>query len=213
LAKWLNTQGYSALVLLYRLPTSPDLIDPELGPIQDAQRAMKLIRSRASDWNLDTARLGVMGASAGGHLAAHLSTARRDWARIGDALDTLGVHPAFQILISPVISMGEYTHQGSKRNLLGDVPSANLVKAYSMEHQVQASTPPAWLIHVHNDEAVSPQISLLYYQALWQAGVSASLHIFPQGGHAIGVTRNPGSTRWWTEICAAWLAEMELADP
>jgi len=213
LAKWLNTHGYAAFVLLYRLPTSPDLVNPKLGPIQDAQRAMKLIRSQAETWHLDTARLGVMGASAGGHLAAHLSTAREDYAQIGDDLDALSVRPAFQILISPVISMGAFTHQGSKRNLLGAAPADQWINAYSMEHQVKADTPPALLIHAHDDQAVSPQNSLLYYQALHEAGVSASLHIFPQGGHAIGVTGNPGSTRWWTEICAAWLAEMGLHSP
>ena len=210
LAKWLNTQGYAACVLLYRLPTSPDLVDPKLGPLQDAQRAMKLMRSRAAGWQLDTARLGVMGASAGGHLSAHLSTAQADVAQIGDDLDTVPFRPAFQILISPVISMGKFTHQGSRYNLLGEAPSETLVRAYSLEHQVQADTPPALLIHAHNDHAVSPHNSLLYYQALLAAGVSASLHIFPQGGHAIGITHNPGSTRWWTEICAAWLEEMGM---
>jgi acetyl esterase/lipase len=210
LAKWFNTQGVTAFVLMYRLPSSPDLLDPKTGPIADAQRAMKWVRSQAEAWQLDPTRIGVMGASAGGHLAAHLSNATVDHAVIGDSLDGMDSHPNFQILVSPVISMGRHTHVGSKHALIGEDADTVTIRAYSMETQVSALTPPALLIHAHNDPSVRPQNSVDYYRALLDAGVVASLHIFPQGGHNIGVVRNPGSTALWMEICAAWMKEMDL---
>lgn len=207
LARWLNTQGVTAFVLIYRLPTAPDLVTRQYGPLQDAQRAMKLIRSQAERWGIDPARLGVMGASAGGHLAAHLGTATRDHASLGDALDAVPFRPTFQVLISPVISMGAHTHRGSRQNLLGPDPSPEQLTEFSLENQVSPQTSPTFLVHAFNDPVVPCQNSLLYYQALLAADVSSTLHIFPQGGHDIGVVQNPGATDLWLDLCAAWLRE------
>lgn len=207
-AKWLNTMGVSAFVLIHRLPTSPDLVEPHYGPIQDAQRAMKLIRSRAGEWEIAPDRVGVMGASAGGHLAACLATFAADHSAIGDDLDAAPFRPSFQILISPVVSMGEHTHRGSREYLLGANPSDERIAEFSPELLVGAETPPCVIFQADDDPSAKPINSVLYYQALHTHGVSASLHIFAHGEHSIALRNNPGSTQLWPEICEAWMAEM-----
>ncbi|HRH42814.1 MAG TPA: alpha/beta hydrolase [Pyrinomonadaceae bacterium] len=208
LAKWFNSIGISAFVLNYRLPNSPDLQQREIVPLQDAERAMRVIRSNAEKWQIKSDKIGVLGSSAGGHLAANLGVATEDFAKIGDDLDKLSFAPNFMILISPVISMGKYTHAGSKKNLLGENPSKELVEKYSLEKQVTATTPPAFLVHAFDDKSVSPRNSLMFYNALLDKNISASLHIFPTGGHAIALRNNPGSTETWTTLCEMWLVEM-----
>jgi acetyl esterase/lipase len=211
LAKWFNTLGISAFVLNYRLPTSPDLNEREIAPLQDAQRAMRVIRANAEKWQIKTDKIGVLGTSAGGHLAANLGTSIGNVAFIndgGDEIDKLAFSPNFMILVSPVITMGEYTHAGSKKNLLGENPSKETVDKYSMEKQVTGETPPAFIVHAFDDKAVSPRNSLMFYNALLDKNVSASLHIFPQGGHSIALRNNPGSTQEWTNLCELWLLEM-----
>lgn len=209
-AKWLNTLGINAFVLIYRLPNSPDLKEREKGPVQDAQRAMKIIRANAITWKIDTAKIGILGASAGGHLASILGTHPEDFSEIGDSLDNYSFIPNFMILISPVITMGEYTHKGSLNNLLGDMPSEKMIVLYSNEFYVDTHTAPAFIVHAQNDQVVSPMNSLLFYQTLTQNGVKASLHIFPEGEHSIALTNNPGSTNFWTALCEAWLLEMRI---
>ncbi len=209
-AKWCNTLGMSAFVLIYRLPTSPDLILPHLGPIQDAQRAMKIIRSKTVECKINPGKIGVMGASAGGHLAATLGTLQRDYSIIKDSLDSLSFQPNFTILISPVISMGEYAHEGSKVNLLGENPVETLCRLFSCELKVHKDTPPAFVVHAHNDNVVHPMNSLLYSSALLDRNISVSLHLFPQGGHSIALRNNPGSANQWTVLCESWLKEMGL---
>lgn len=208
LAKWFNTMGVTAFVLNYRLPTSPDLQDRTIGPEQDAQRAMRLIRASAARWKLDPARIGIMGGSAGGHLASTLGTHPEDVAAIGDSLDRVPFAPSFMVLVSPVISMGQYAHAGSRKNLLGENPSATLVAKFSNELHVTAATPPTFLAHAYNDKSVNQRNSLLFYQALVEHDVPGSLHIFPQGGHAIALRNTPGSASQWTTLCEAWLLEM-----
>jgi acetyl esterase/lipase len=208
LAKWFNTLGISAFVLNYRLPTSPDVRQREIAPLQDAQRAMRIIRSNAEKWKIKADKIGVLGTSAGGHLAANLGTSTEDQAKINDELDKWPFAPNFIVLVSPVITMGEYAHAGSKRNLLGDNPSKQLTERYSLEKQVTPSTPPAFVVHAANDKGVNVRNSLLFYNALLDKNVSASLHIFPTGGHAIALRNNPGSTETWTELCEMWLIEM-----
>jgi acetyl esterase/lipase len=212
LAKWFNAIGMSAFVLNYRLPNSPDLIQREIGPLQDAQRAMKLIRANAARWKIDTAKIGVQGSSAGGHLAALLSLAKEDHAIIGDLLNNIAFHPAFSILVSPVIDMGIYTHAGSRKNLLGATPTAELVNKYSLQLQVTEATAPAFVVHAFNDPAVSVRNSLLFYQALVEKKVPSSIHVFPAGGHAIALRNNPGSTELWTNLCESWLQEMKFIE-
>ena len=207
LAKWFNTMGISAFVLNYRLPNSPDLKERHLGPLQDAQRAMRLVRANAGKWGIKREKVGIMGTSAGGHLAATLGTHLTDVSAIGDSLNKVTFRPDFMILISPVINLGPYAHAGSRKNLLGPNPAAELLKRYSLEQQVSAATPPAFLVHAANDKSVSPRNSLLFYQALLEKNIPASLHIYPQGGHAIALRNNPGSTETWTELCERWLIE------
>lgn len=208
LAKWFNSIGITAFVLNYRLPTSPDLEEKEKGALQDAQRAMKLIRANAKNWNIDSSKIGVQGTSAGGHLAAMLGTMTKDLSAINDSLDKVSCRPDFMLLLSPVISMGEFAHQGSRKNLLGEQPTPDMIHAYSAELQVSASTPNTFIVHAFNDKAVSPKNSFLFYEALLNKKITSSLHIFPQGAHAILLHHNPGSVEQWTSLCSAWLDEM-----
>ncbi len=207
-AKWFNSKGINAFVLIARFPHSPDLLVRHQAPLQDAQRAMKLIRANAKSWSIDTAKIGVIGFSAGGHVASTVGTHFNEVALIGDALDSLSSRPDFMILVSPVITMGQFTHKGSRDNLLGDNPSQQLIEQYSNELQVSAQTPPAILFHAENDKTVSPENSIMFYRALRENKVSASLHLFPFGGHSIGLENNPGSTALWKELCELWLIEM-----
>lgn len=210
LAKWFNTIGISAFVLNYRLPNSPDLLQRQLAPLQDAQRAIKIIRANAARWKIDTARVGIQGSSAGGHLAALLSVAREDYAVIGDSLDRVAYHPGFSILVSPVIDMGANAHAGSRKNLLGPQPDSALLAKYSLHLQVTGATSPSFIVHAFNDKSVSVRNSLLFYQALVEKNVVSSLHVFPAGGHAIALRNNPGSTEMWTTLCESWLREMKI---
>ena len=209
LAKWFNTMGMHAFVLEHRMPQSPDVITPHLAPLQDAQRAIRIIKQNAASWGIDIDKIGVMGSSAGAHLAATLSTWNQDVSIVDDTLDNYDFKPAFQILISPVIDMGEFAHKGSRENLLGKQPTNELLKQFSLQHQVDAETPPAFIVHAFDDPAVPVKNSLLYADSLVTKGVSTSLHIFPQGKHAIALRNNPGSTSQWVMLCEEWLIENE----
>lgn len=208
LAKWFNTLGISAFVLNYRLPNSPDAQQREIAPLEDAERAMRIIRANAEKWQIKPDKIGVLGTSAGGHLAATLGTSTEDAAKINDALDKFSFTPNFMILVSPVITMGEDGHAGSRKNLLGENPSPQLIEKYSLEKQVTPKTPTAFIVHAADDKVVNPRNSLMFYEALLNVKVSASLHIFPNGGHAIALRNNPGSTETWTNLCEMWLVEM-----
>ncbi len=207
LAKWFNTIGVSAFVLKYRLPNSPDLIEPDKGPLQDVQRAMRLIRSRAKEWGIDPEKIGVMGTSAGGHLASTLGTHSEDVSSIGDSTDKKSFRPGFMILVSPVITMGAYTDKGTRGNFLGESPSEELIKKYSNEQQVTSETAVSFIVHAADDSIVDVRNSIMFFEALSENKVSASLHIFPRGDHSIGICKNPGSTALWTSLCEAWLRE------
>ena len=209
-AKWLNSIGISAFALDYRLPHSPDLEQKELAPLQDAQQAIKIIRINAKKWNINPEKVGVMGTSAGGHAASFIGTTADDLVKIGAETDNLSFTPNFMILVSPVITMGEFAHGGSKRNLLGEKPSAELIEKYSTEKHVTPKTPPTFLILASDDASVNPKNSLMFYTALLENKVSASLHIFPNGGHSIPIKNGPGSSATWTNICELWLAEIGM---
>lgn len=211
LAKWANTLGMTAFVLNHRLPHSPDLIERHKAPLQDAQRAMKFIRANAGKWNIELNKIGVMGCSAGGHLAACLSTISENWSEIGDELDKYDSHPDFTLLVSPVISMGEYAHGGSLSNLLGNNPTKDIIEGFSCEKQVSHNTPPAFLVHAFDDEVVSPMNGILYYTALKKNNIKKStIHIFPEGGHNIALTKNPGITASWILLAEGWLEEIGI---
>jgi acetyl esterase/lipase len=206
IAKWFNSLGIAAFVLKYRLPTSKSLITPHQAPLLDAQRAIRTVRHHASEWNIDAGKIGVMGFSAGGHLASTLATHYEPHPAPADSIDALNARPDFAILIYPVISMDtSYTHGGSRRNLLGENPDADLVRYYSNELQVTSDTPPTFLLHSSDDEAVPVMNSLLFYQALQAAKVPAEMHIYPYGGHGYSLAIGQGRLQNWTENLAAWL--------
>jgi len=206
-ARWFNAHGINAFVLIYRLPHQQDLQQRELAPLQDAQRAMKFIRANASVWNVQSNKLGVMGTSAGGHVASSLGTNVQDVSSIHDSLDKFSFQPNFMILLSPVISMGEFAHAGSRKNFLGPDTSETMVEKYSTNLHVSASTAATFMVHAQNDSTVSVRNSLLFYNALIENKVPASIHIFPQGGHGIKMFDNPGSTDLWPELLYRWLIE------
>lgn len=214
LAKWFNTKGINAYVLIYRLPHQTDLKERSLASLQDAQRAMKILNANASKWKLQTGKIGVMGTSAGGHLASSLGTNKEDFSLVKDSLDTALYRPDFMLLLSPVISMGTFAHKGSRNNLLGsDTSNAEMIKKFSNEFNVSAFTPPTFMVHAVNDKTVNVRNSLLFYNALIENNINASLHIFPQGGHGIRLTDNPGSTNYWLDLMDAWLKETGFVVP
>ena len=207
-AGWLNNHGIAAIILRYRLPVDGDVAHQKwLGPLLDAQRAIRLTRAHAADWGINPAKVGIMGFSAGGHLASTAGTHfdAGDPAA-PDPVDRLGSRPDFMILVYPVISMVQpTTHGGSRRNLLGENPPEELVRHYSNELQVTAETPPTFLVHAGDDGAVPVSNSLLFYQALLDHKVPAELHVYPAGGHGFSLAVGKGRLQDWTQVCARWL--------
>ncbi|MBW4890253.1 alpha/beta hydrolase [Mucilaginibacter sp. HMF5004] len=211
LAKWYNTMGITAFVLNYRLPNSPDLKQREIGPLMDAQRAIRYIRANAVKWGIKPDKIGIMGSSSGGHLASSAGTITDDVSAIADSLDKVSFRPDFMVLVSPVIDLSTLlAHAGSVKNLLGPNPSDELKKKFSPQLRVTAATPPCFIVDAINDKTVNPMNSLMFYQALLQNKVPVSFHAFPQGAHAIALRNNPGSTELWTKLCEAWLIEMDI---
>lgn len=208
-AKWLNSQGIAGIVVKYRLPISKSLTDPKEVPLMDAQRAMRLVRQNAVAWNIDPAKVGVMGFSAGGHLASTISTQyKHEVDRPKDAIDALSARPDFSILAYPVITFQDgAVHGGSRKNLIGDNASAELKDRFSGELNVNAETPPTFLVHAQDDAGVPIENSLLYYQALHKNGVKASLHIYPTGGHGFAFGLGKGAVETWREVLLAWMEE------
>jgi dipeptidyl aminopeptidase/acylaminoacyl peptidase len=154
-----------------------------------------------------------MGISAGGHVASTLATHSNDESAVKDSVDKFSYRPDFMILLSPVISMGKYAHPGSKKNFLGPDTSAAMIEKYSGELQVTTFTPPAFIVHALNDSTVKVQNSLLFYNALIDKKINASLHIFPQGGHGIRLDENPGSTDLWLNLLELWMKETGMVKP
>lgn len=211
LAKWFNTIGITAYVLKYRLPQSPDVIESYRAPLQDAQRAMRLIRSKASEWGYDAAKVGVMGASAGGHVAACLSTITECWYEPKDSIDIKSFMPNYAILVSAVISMTEAAHIPSRNTLLGKKVLPDVVEVLSCQLHVSKRTPPSFVVHAENDKMVSPINSILYYSSLVRNEIEgSSLHIFPVGDHSIRVRKNPGTTSFWPDLAEKWLVEIGI---
>ena len=210
IAKWFNSLGICAFVLDYRLPGSPDLINRETGPLQDAQRAIKIIREKSRLWNIDEKKIGVLGTSAGGHLASLLATSSNDITEVHDSLGTVSFHPDFMILISPLIDLSDSESRESRQNLLGMNPSVETIRNYSSQNRVNGNTPPCFIVQAQDDPAVSVNHSLLFFQALLNKKIPVSYHVFPYGAHKIGVNNNQGSTGLWKQLCEQWLREMKL---
>jgi acetyl esterase/lipase len=206
-ATWFNQQGINAFVLIYRLPHQKDLNDRDKAPLQDAQRAMKIIRANASAWSVSSRKVGVMGVSAGGHVASSLITHPLDISVIHDGLDTFSFKANFSILLSPVITMGKYAHTPSKKNFLGPNHTKEQEHKYSNELHVDHTTPPTFIVHAQDDSKVTVKNSLLFYNALIDSKVSASIHVFPKGDHEIQLKNNPGSAALWLELLTLWLRE------
>ncbi|MGC4104429.1 alpha/beta hydrolase [Ferruginibacter sp.] len=212
-AKWFNSLGINVFVLIYRLPNQADLQQRELGPLQDAQRALRWIRANAAQWNIKPDKIGVMGISAGGHVASMLGTQTTDVSAIKDSLDTVSYRPDFMVLLSPVITMGKFAHPGSRKQFLGADTSAAMIEKYSSEMQVSSFTPPAFIVHALNDSTVPVKNSLLFYNALVDKKINASIHVFPQGGHGIRLDENPGSTDLWLNLLELWMKETGFVKP
>jgi acetyl esterase/lipase len=202
-ANYLNSLGIAAFVLRYRL--GPRYHHPiELG---DAQRAIRTLRSHASDWRLDPSRIGIMGFSAGGHLAMTAATHfQAGPATTADAVDRVSSRPDFVVLGYPVISMTErWTHQGSKTSLLGSTPDPALARSLSGEQAVTKDTPPTFIFHTNADTAVPAENSVYYYLALRRMGVPAELHIFERGPHGVGLANDDPALSEWSKLLANWL--------
>lgn len=203
IAEYFVKQGVAAFVLKYRLPDDKTMKNKSIGPLQDAQQAIALVRQRALQWNVDTARVGIMGFSAGGHLA---STAATHFSRPVITLkQQVSVRPDFLILVYPVISMTDSLgHSGSRDNLLGKNPSPQKIKFFSNELQVTAQTPPAFLVHAGDDKVVDVDNSISFYEALRHNKVPAEMHIYPKGDHGF-VLKMP--VEEWMHICAKWMKQ------
>lgn len=190
MAAWFNAQGITFAVLKYRMPNTHHDV-----PLSDALQAIRIMKQHAEEWGYN--KVGIMGSSAGGHLASTAATHFTEDSR-----------PDFQILFYPVVSMVNPTHQGSKDNLLGKTPSQEMLNLYSNEKQVTPQTPPAFIMHSSDDKAVPVSNSIDYYTALVKNGVSASLHIYPIGGHGWGFRDNFIYKRQWTGELEKWLREI-----
>lgn len=201
-AEWLNSIGVTAFVLKYRL--GPRYQHP--APMQDAARAIRTVRARAAEWHVDPKRIGILGFSAGGHVASTAGT-HFDSGNPGatDPIERVSSRPDLMVLVYPVITMGELTHSGSKRMLLGDNPSEQLVTLMSNEKQVSKDTPPTFLVHTANDAAVPVENSLQFAEALRRAGVPFELHVYERGPHGFGLGGNNPPLQSWPRRCADWL--------
>lgn len=205
-AKWFNAMGISAFVLNYRLPTSPDLKVRNLAPLQDAQMAIKFLRKNATAYGIDPQKIGVFGTSAGGHLATLLSNSD-DQTELSNDWKDYNVKPNFCMVISPVIDLIEYPHQGSLDNLLGPNATLESKRNYSTQFLVSKSTPPTLLVHAQNDRSVNVENSILYYQALTKNNIKSLLYISPEGNHNINLLNDHELTSKWKEILAEWLKQ------
>ncbi|MCC9135284.1 alpha/beta hydrolase [Pontibacter silvestris] len=207
-AKKFNEQGIAAFVLKYRLPNVKTSTKPEIAPLQDAQQALLLVRERANEWNIDPAKVGIMGFSAGGHVASTAGTHFQQ-SYIENTKNT-NLRPDFMLLIYPVISgNADIAHQGSFVNLLGKDASPEKIKKYSNEYQVTLQTPPTFLVHASDDNGVKSENSIVFYQALLRNNVPAEMHLYQNGGHGFGLINNTTKDIWF-ERCLNWLSSNDF---
>ena len=205
IAQWLNGHGIAGIVLEYRLPNGRPFV-----PLLDAQRAIRTVRARSQEWNIDAHRIGIIGFSAGGHLASTAGTHFDSGdPQAADPIDRVSCRPDFMILVYPVITMDEKTHSGSKANLLGNDPKPELLRLFSNEQQVTAKTPPAFLAHAQDDTVVSPDNSRVFYEALRSQKVAAEYLQLPSGGHGLNRYQGPMWDAWQTRSLE-WLSELKM---
>jgi acetyl esterase/lipase len=209
-AKWLNSLGITAFVVKYRL----GMRYHQPNQLLDAARAVRTVRSRAKEWDLDTNRIGILGFSAGGHLASTLGThfdAGKPDSK--DEIERVSSRPDLMVLVYPVITMGDLTHKGSKLNLLGENPTPELVRLYSNELQVTKDTPPAFLVHAMTDTAVPVENSMMFASALRKAGVPFEFHVYEQGPHGFGLAPTNPILATWTKRCVDWFGVHGFTTP
>lgn len=211
IARWFNSFGVAGFILKYRHRNSGAGYGHP-APIQDAQRAIRTVRGGAAQWGLDPKRIGIMGFSAGGHLASSAGTHfNTSYYTPVDDLDRVSCRPDFMILGYPVISFTEwYTHTGSMRNLLGKDPDKAMQECFSNEKQVSDETPPTFLIHTYEDKVVPPENSIYFYLALRQAKVPAEMHIYLKGRHGVGLGTGAGEVSTWPQRCVGWMRSQGL---
>lgn len=206
IAKWLNTKGIAGIVLKYRLPSSASVKVGYEAPLQDVQKAMRMVRANAKDWNVAKDKVGVIGFSAGGHLASTLGTHL-------DNENSEASRPDFMALIYPVITMkNNFTHQGSRNALLGENPGEDLVKSFSNETRVSQKTPPTFLIHATDDGAVPVENALAFYTALKDKDIAVEMHIYPEGGHGFSLGTGNPVLESWPELFHTWLKNLNLEE-
>lgn len=203
IAQWLNENGIAGIILKYRLPSDLIMKDKTVGPLQDAQEGLRTIRRHAAEWKINPRKVGVIGFSAGGHLASTLST---HYAEKVYPSDTTSARPDFSLLIYPVITFDStFTHMGSRINLIGKKPAPELIKRFSNEQQVNAKTPRAFLVHSMDDNTVPVRNSIEYYNRLVSFKIPSELHIFQKGGHGYGMSVGNGTQAAWPALCISWL--------
>jgi acetyl esterase/lipase len=202
-AEWLNSIGVTAFVLRYRI--APRYHHP--APLLDAQRAVRTVRARAKEWGVDERRIGILGFSAGGHLASSAGTHFDDGKPDAeDPIERASCRPDFMVLCYPVISFtAPYTHQGSRRNFTGKDADPQLDELFSNEKQVTERTPPAFLVHTDEDTGVPPENSVAFYLALRKAGVPAELHVYEKGRHGLGLGSKELAFSSWPQRCQEWM--------
>lgn len=204
IARAFNRIGVAAFVLKYRLPNDDIMVDKTIGPLQDAQAAIITVRKNASKWGIDPNKVGIIGFSAGGHLASTVGTHFDK--SVAPNPDNISVRPDFMALIYPVITFGQYAHVGSRENLIGKNTSQELIDLYSNEKQVTNNTPPTFLVHAEDDNAVPVENSLLFYNALLKNHIKAEMHLYQAGGHGFGL-HNGSSKDLWFDRLTNWMTE------
>lgn len=210
-AAWLVSHGIAAVVLKSRLPVAKSNVIRHLSPLMDAKRAIRVVRAHSEKWHIDPDQIGIMGFSAGGHLASTLATHFDSGdATHADPIERLSSRPDFAVLVYPdIIMTGPSTVIGTRNALMGEDPDTSLARSFSNELQVTDQTPPTFLVHAQDDPIVSVQHSLSFFQALKRHHVPAALHIFPQGGHGFGLGLNKGGISAWPDLCIQWLKGLQ----
>lgn len=210
IAKWLNSNGISAIICLYRHRNSGAGYGYPY-PIIDAQRAIQTVRGRAAEWNIDATKVGMIGFSAGGHLTTSVCTTEKIETGVTDEIEKQSCRPDFAIVCYPVIAFGQpYTHVGSQRNLLGNAPTDQQLRELSTNNRVTADTPPTFLWHTAEDQVVDATNAMVYYQALLDHKVPAELHIFQIGRHGLGLAKGTPVTETWPDLCLRWLMSRKI---
>jgi len=209
IAKAFNEIGVTAFILKYRLPHDDIMIDKSIGPMQDGQAAIQLVRKRAAEWNIDPTKLGMVGLSAGGHLVATEGTRLKKI--IIENKEGINLRPDFMVLLYPVIIYDPNIPR-TRENLIGKKPTAELLDFYGAEKHVTPQTPPTFLVHAADDDVIPVKNSLLFFNALLQSNVKAEMHILQSGGHGFGLT-DLNSMDQWFNLCKSWLIENNFLKP